>query len=96
MAEFIGKTIDEAIFAKQKAYIEHVYEENEKPVDPYYNVKCAGMGKEPKMHIVEWLNDENSGFKLTDFKKGLEVPDNLRAMAVDGGTVLIKNSYKMR
>jgi len=89
-------TWDEAIFAKQKAYIEHVYEENEKPVDPYYNVKCAGMGKEPKMHIVEWLNDENSRFKLTDFKKGLEVPDNLRAIAVNGGTVLIKNSYKMR
>jgi hypothetical protein len=35
---------DEAIFARQKTYIEHVTHENCEPIDnPYYNIKCAGM-----------------------------------------------------
>ena len=35
---------DEAIFTRQKTYIEHITHENLKPIDkPYYNVKCAGM-----------------------------------------------------
>ncbi len=35
---------DEAIFTRQKTYIEHVTHENCQPIDePYYNVKCAGM-----------------------------------------------------
>ena len=37
-------TWDTAYFTRQKTYIEHVTEENLKPVDkPYYNIKCAGM-----------------------------------------------------
>lgn len=35
---------DEAIFTRQKTYIEHIVAEDKKPVEtPYYNVKCAGM-----------------------------------------------------
>ena len=35
---------DDAIFTRQKTYIEHVTHENLKPVEkPYYNIKCAGM-----------------------------------------------------
>lgn len=35
---------DEAIFSRQKTYIEHVTHEDLEPIDnPYYNVKCAGM-----------------------------------------------------
>lgn len=35
---------DEAIFVRQKTYIEHVVAEDLNPIDePYYNVKCAGM-----------------------------------------------------
>lgn len=35
---------DQAIFARQKTYIEHITDENLQPVDkPYYNIKCAGM-----------------------------------------------------
>ena len=35
---------DEAIFARQKTYIEHVIAEDLKPIDnPYYSIKCAGM-----------------------------------------------------
>lgn len=40
----LESTWDEAIFTRQKTYIEHVIESNLKPLDePYYNVKCAGM-----------------------------------------------------
>ena len=35
---------DEAIFTRQKTYIEHVVMENLKYIEhPYYNIKCAGM-----------------------------------------------------
>ena len=35
---------DEAIFTRQKTYIEHIVAENKEPIEnPYYNVKCAGM-----------------------------------------------------
>lgn len=35
---------DEAIFVRQKTYIEHVTHEDLKPIDkPYYLIKCAGM-----------------------------------------------------
>lgn len=35
---------DEAIFIRQKTYIEHVTHEDLEPIEnPYYNIKCAGM-----------------------------------------------------
>lgn len=43
---------DEAIFTRQKTYIEHVTKETEGeelvPIKPYYNVKCAGMPDKSK------------------------------------------------
>lgn len=42
---------DEAIFVRQKTYIEHVTHENLKPLkleDVFYNVKCAGMPEKSK------------------------------------------------
>ena len=40
---------DEAIFTRQKTYIEHVTHEDLEPIDnPYYNVKCAGMPQKCK------------------------------------------------
>lgn len=44
---------DEAIFTRQKTYIEHIVAEDKIPVDePYYNVKCAGMPDKCK-HLFE-------------------------------------------
>lgn len=34
---------DEGYFVRQKTYIEHVVKENGSEVEPYYNIKCAGM-----------------------------------------------------
>lgn len=40
---------DEAVFTRQKTYIEHVTHEDLEPIDnPYYNVKCAGMPQKCK------------------------------------------------
>lgn len=40
---------DEAIFTRQKTYIEHVTHEDLESIDnPYYNVKCAGMPQKCK------------------------------------------------
>ena len=42
-------TWDNAIFVRQKTYIEHVTEVNLEPLDkPYYNIKCAGMSENSK------------------------------------------------
>lgn len=62
---------DEALFTRQKTYIEHVTHENQKKIDkPYYNVKCAGMPERAKNYFVasmlgtylkpeaEWDDDE--------------------------------------
>lgn len=44
---------DEAIFTRQKTYIEHITAEDKVPVEtPYYNVKCAGMPDKCK-HLFE-------------------------------------------
>jgi hypothetical protein len=40
---------DEAIFTRQKTYIEHIVAENFEPIEkPYYNIKCAGMPEKCK------------------------------------------------
>lgn len=54
---------DKAIFVRQKTYIEHVTAENLKPiVEPYYNVKCAGMSSHCKELFVKSIlgfNEQN-------------------------------------
>ena len=34
---------DVGLFVRQKTYIEHITHENLEPVDPYFNIKCAGL-----------------------------------------------------
>ena len=34
---------DQALFVRQKTYLEHIVKEDLQPVDPYWSVKCAGM-----------------------------------------------------
>ena len=43
---------DDAIFTRQKTYIEHITHEDGDPVEePYYNIKCAGMPEKCK-HLL--------------------------------------------
>lgn len=62
----IESTWDSAWYVRQKTYIEHVTEENQKPIEkPYYNVKCAGMDEICKDLFVKSLE----GYKPTEEDK---------------------------
>lgn len=50
---------DEAIFVRQKTYIEHVTHEDLKEIEkPYYNIKCAGMPESCKKQFNYSLTQE--------------------------------------
>lgn len=101
---------DEAIYVRQKTYIEHITHKDEEPCEPHYDIKCAGMGKRCK----ELMNISLSGGKvpadaddkekeflqtkrtLKDFKVGLKVPSNLKPHRIEGGILLEKFDYVMR
>lgn len=60
---------DEAIFIRQKTYIEHITHENLKPIEePYYNIKCAGMPQKCKdLFITSMIGYEpKEGDKYTE------------------------------
>lgn len=63
---------DNAIFVRQKTYIEHVIEENlelkdgkwiGEKVKPYYNIKCAGLPEKCKSYFNLSLSKDNSEYK---------------------------------
>lgn len=103
---------DEAMFIRQKTYVEHITHENLKPVEtPYYDIKCAGMPQKCK-NLFEWsmsdelpeglkLSEEEEEFvkcrrELKDFTIGLEVPGKLRPKRMKGGVLLVNTTYKMK
>lgn len=51
-------TWDEAIFVRAKTYIEHVCYEDREPVEPYYNLKCAGMPDRAKANFLSKIEQE--------------------------------------
>ncbi len=108
----LESTWDKAIFVRQKTYVEHVTEENLKPCEAYYNVKCAGMPQRCKDLFelsmngytdeqFEKLNDAEKKFvqtrrELTDFKIGLVVPSKLLPKRIPGGVLLTETTFEMR
>lgn len=102
----------DAIFARQKTYIEVVTHEDGKEVEPYYNIKCAGMPQRCKDLLVAsmegFTDDEHSFSKeeelefirvkrtLHDFKRGLKVPSKLRPKTIRGGVLLVECEYSIR
>lgn len=49
---------DDAIFIRQKTYIEHIVAEDRQPIDnPYYNIKCAGMPDKCKNLFIRSMSD---------------------------------------
>lgn len=103
---------DEAIFTRQKTYIEHIVEEDRQPVEPYYNVKCAGMPEKCKDLFIKSMEgytesdedeytDEEKEFlstkrNMTDFNVGLCVPGKLLPKRIRGGVLLVDTTYEMR
>lgn len=50
---------DFAKFVRAKTYVEHVYAEDEEPIEePYYNMKCAGMSDHVKQLFL-WSVEQN-------------------------------------
>lgn len=103
-------TWDKAIFVRQKTYIERVIEENLESCEPYYNIKCAGMGDRCKKLLdnslrgvkeIEKMTEEEKEFlqkdrELTDFTYGLCIPSKLLARQVVGGIVLTPTTFQIR
>lgn len=102
---------DEAIFHRQKTYIEHVIAENLEPIEtPYHNVVCAGMGRRCKQLLdlslrgvteIDDMTDDEEKFLSTkrtyaDFKEGLCIPSKLVAHQIDGGVLLSETTFEMR
>lgn len=102
---------DQALFVRQKTYIEHITHEDKEEVDPYYNVKCAGMPDKCKklfIQSVEGVVNEESDLNeqekifvkekrdITDFKIGLQVPGKLMPKRIRGGVLLVDVPYEIR
>lgn len=86
---------DEAIFTRQKTYIEHVTHEDGEPIEtPFYDVKCAGMPNKSKQIFLDKM--EAGEYDLTDFKIGLKVEGKLTPKRIRGGVVLQETTYEMR
>ena len=62
----IEGTWDEAIFVRQKTYIEHIIEENCEPIDtPYYLNRCAGMSDHCKDLFADSMTQVYNNCPLT-------------------------------
>lgn len=86
---------DEAIFTRQKTYIEHITHKDTVKIDePYYDVKCAGMPSRSKDYFIQSVLDGSR--KLTDFKVGLKLNGKLTPKRILGGIVLTESTYEMR
>lgn len=102
-------TWDKAIFVRQKTYIEHVIEEDGKPIDePFYTIKCAGMPDKCKNLFEMSLPDGNKEKvdKLTEEEQAFvntprELTDFKIGLRVMGklrpkrirGGILLEDSY---
>lgn len=79
---------DKAVFVRQKTYMEHVTHVNGKEVEPFYNIRCAGMSEDAKQEFLD-------KYDITDFKEGLKLNEGLKPVRLPGGIVLEKKGYHM-
>lgn len=83
---------DMAYFTRSKTYIEHVTHENREPIEPYYNVKCAGMPEKSKELFIMSLtqvfplnaSDKYSKEELEWAKEKRELSDFKIGLSVPG------------
>lgn len=79
-------TWDQAIFLRQKTYMEKV--------DGKWELKCAGMNAESKQVFLEGM--ETGVYHPTDFKVGLEIKQKkLKPKVVRGGVILTLTDFKI-
>lgn len=80
---------DNAVFVRQKTYFEHVTHEDGEQVEPFNNIKCAGMSDECKTYFEDH-------YTMKDFKIGLELPNKLVMRRVPGGVILENSTMCIR
>lgn len=80
---------DKAVFVRQKTYIEHVTHNDGKPVEPYYQIRCAGMSEDAKQEFIK----EHT---IEEFREGLKLKEGLKPIRMPGGVILVKKGYDMR
>ena len=95
----------EAIFLRQKTYIEIDKNTNE------YIIKCAGMPEKSKQLLIdsflgrkrndieyteEFINFITTKRSIKDFKQGLKVPGKLVAKHIRGGIVLADTTFEIK
>lgn len=80
---------DEAIFVRQKTYIEHVTHNDGEPVEPYYQIRCAGMSEDAKQEFIKEHTVE-------EFREGLKLKEGLKPIRMPGGVLLVKKGYDMQ
>jgi len=88
---------DSAYYVRQKTYIEHVVSENLEPVEPHWEITCAGMTEVSKKYFLKEL--EKGNLKIEDFDIGLEIPEDhgrLKPKRIPGGIVLKKEPFKIK
>ena len=84
---------DEAIFVRQKTYIEHNIKADGNACKPYYNVKCAGMNDHPKKLFTISLNGDND-LSEEDILFLTKLSDEDRKFLYDKNGNLIKRTLK--
>lgn len=80
---------DKAVFVRQKTYIEHVTHNDGEPVEPYYQIRCAGMSEDAKQEFIKEHTVE-------EFREGLKLKEGLKPIRMPGGVLLVKKGYDMR
>lgn len=80
---------DKAVFVRQKTYIEHVTHNDGDPVEPYYQIRCAGMSEDAKQEFIK----EHT---IEEFREGLKLKEGLKPVRMPGGVLLVKKGYDMR
>lgn len=80
---------DKAVFVRQKTYIEHVTHNDGEPVEPYYQIRCAGMSEDAKQEFIK----EHT---IEEFREGLKLKEGLKPVRMPGGVLLVKKGYDMR
>lgn len=80
---------DEAVFVRQKTYIEHVTHNDGETVEPYYQIRCAGMSEDAKQEFIK-------EHVIEEFREGLKLNEGLKPVRMPGGVLLVKKGYDMR
>ena len=91
---------DKAWFVRQKTYIEHITEENLKPIEePYYNIKCAGMPDRCKQLFKRTMQeDELTPEEITEAKyndEEIEYINNNLGRTMEDFTIGLKVPSKL-